>query len=87
MMALELKALLVWVTLALGLTALGTGAGGVGTYTVSIAQTRASSTLTGRKDFQFMSDHSIAAADPGTAETGGAQGLLTAVKETAVEVA
>ena len=69
------------------ITALGTGTGGVGTYTVSVAQTRASSTLAGRKDFQFMSDHSIAAADPGTAETGGAQGLLTAVKETAVEVA
>lgn len=68
------------------ITALGTGAGGVGTYTVSTAQTRAAATLAGRPEFQFMSDHSIAPANPGTAATGGAQGLLTAVKETAVSV-
>ncbi len=68
------------------ITDIGTSGGGVGDYTVSVAQARAASNLAARRDFQFMGDHSIDPATPGTATPGGLQGLLTAVTKSAVRV-
>ena len=39
------------ITVDTRITALGTGTGGVGTYTISISQSRASATITGRQQF------------------------------------
>ena len=39
------------ITAGTTITALGTGTGGVGTYTISISQSRASATITGRQQF------------------------------------
>jgi hypothetical protein len=39
------------ITVDTRITALGTGTGGIGTYTISISQTRASATITGRQQF------------------------------------
>jgi hypothetical protein len=39
------------ITLDTRITALGTGTGGIGTYTISISQNRASATITGRQQF------------------------------------